>query len=575
MVHITGLPTDAFDEILWHLTGSEKNILRHVNKSLSELCAGHNFFNPYQYANDGNILVLEWAHNMGCKLSVKVGSHAAASGHLDLLKWMNRNKIPLNNCTPNAAAKGGHTKILEWLDTAGYPRSTKAHIFAAGYGHFETLKWMLDNGYEKYKSKCVAAASGEYIRNFIDVNMGAEGPSQFTIQCEYNVGHIKILELLLEHWSSQHSIKFAIDRGWFDMMKWIGEHTSPKKVRMCCNRAALNGQLDMLKWLYANDYPVGPWVCRCAARGGYIHILEWLKDNNLTWSNKIISTASGCGNLDVIEWAIDNGCDFDSTLSTDKAAGGGHLHVLKWLKIRGRLNTVRSASYHAALTGKLEVIEWLRDDGSVLDVQNLCNGAVMGRRLDMIEWLWKTFDIREVNINNLAENLIEIRITMYNSVANIGEALRVFDIRKSQLTNMLKFLIDKGYQWNSESCRIAAAIGNFWLLDWAYTEGYKVSKELYNHFADSRYLLASEWLRTTNITDKSSIWLILYIVITFNEQSGMAEVLESNTAPDICKECSMVENYLKDFTASHDSEHIVLYDKVEVWVINWMVNHEQ
>ena len=299
MTDLANLPTDTLAEILWYLTGSEKNILRHVNKELSEVCVKYKFFDTCQYANTGNISVIEWAYNMGYKLDRKVGVYAAVNGYIDLLKWLKHNKFTLDGNVRVAAAGGGHIEILKWLDSESHPRLNEECVNAANYGQVDTLKWMIDNKYNVDNEVCISAASGWCYNPFVDVTGMNYGPSQCFIQCEYNAGNVKVLELLVGSLDIQSNILdappnilYAVNKGWFDVMEWLDKHTVQNKVDTPCNAAASNGRLDILEWLQNHGYPISINVCKRAASGGYLHILEWLKTSNLPWSDDIIYEAS-------------------------------------------------------------------------------------------------------------------------------------------------------------------------------------------------------------------------------------------------------------------------------------------
>jgi hypothetical protein len=50
-----------------------------------------------------------------------------------------------------------------------------------------------------------------------------------------------------------------------------------------CSSAALNGQLEVLKWARANGAPWNEWTCAYAAGGGHLEVLKWVQENGAPW----------------------------------------------------------------------------------------------------------------------------------------------------------------------------------------------------------------------------------------------------------------------------------------------------
>ena len=78
-------------------------------------------------------------------------------------------------------------------------------------------------------------------------------------------------------------------------------------------RAAHEGRLDVLKWLFEKGCPIDHTLCASAAmKSGHVHILQWMKDNGMTgeW-RAFMHFAAGIGNLEVVKWLHVNGCPWD------------------------------------------------------------------------------------------------------------------------------------------------------------------------------------------------------------------------------------------------------------------------
>ena len=75
-----------------------------------------------------------------------------------------------------------------------------------------------------------------------------------------------------------------------------------------CSYAALNGNLDLLKWARENGCEWDSWTCSNAALNGHLDVLKWARENGCQWDYMTCSNAALNGHLDVLKWAIENGC---------------------------------------------------------------------------------------------------------------------------------------------------------------------------------------------------------------------------------------------------------------------------
>ena len=62
------------------------------------------------------------------------------------------------------------------------------------------------------------------------------------------------------------------------------------------------GQLEILKWLRANDFPWGKQTCERAASGGHIEVLQWAHANGCPWNENTCACAAYGGHLGVLQW---------------------------------------------------------------------------------------------------------------------------------------------------------------------------------------------------------------------------------------------------------------------------------
>ena len=129
-----------------------------------------------------------------------------------------------------------------------------------------------------------------------------------------------------------------------------------------CKWAALQGQLEILKWLRENDFPWDEKTCTRAVRGGHLEVLQWLRANSCPWNEYTCAWAAHDGDLEMLQWARANGCPL-SVHTCAYAVWGGHLEVLQWARANGCPWDYRTRA-NAAANGHTELLSWARANGA-------------------------------------------------------------------------------------------------------------------------------------------------------------------------------------------------------------------
>ena len=121
------------------------------------------------------------------------------------------------------------------------------------------------------------------------------------------------------------------------LAKWSHKNMPPGTFKnKLCNAAASRGQLDVLQWARANDYPWDGLTCACAALNGHLAVLQWARDNGCPWNEKTCANAAENGHLTVLQWARANGCPC-SKFTNIIMLVGGHKEVVQWARANGVL----------------------------------------------------------------------------------------------------------------------------------------------------------------------------------------------------------------------------------------------
>ena len=72
-----------------------------------------------------------------------------------------------------------------------------------------------------------------------------------------------------------------------------------------CEEAALNGQLECLKYLRERGCPWDVWTCRDAASNGHLECLKYAHERGCPWDAKTYFCAMSNGNMEVILFLIE------------------------------------------------------------------------------------------------------------------------------------------------------------------------------------------------------------------------------------------------------------------------------
>jgi hypothetical protein len=150
---------------------------------------------------------------------------------------------------------------------------------AAANGHVATLEWLLDIGITWYAENICEAGKG---------------------------GHLPVLQ-----WAKKKLLQFPA-RG---------------KLSSC----ALSGNLDLLRWVKANNFSLRD-SFSWASANGHVHVMDWLLEQGESPQEErkqIYSQAGKGGHLAVFQWMSRKG--FRATLEAVKAAArNGHVELVKW-----------------------------------------------------------------------------------------------------------------------------------------------------------------------------------------------------------------------------------------------------
>ena len=175
---------------------------------------------------------------------------------------------------------------------------------------------------------------------------------------------ISTLEFAWEHfpWGTyDHEVQEEMNETYFccnvaetnklELLKWAREEKKCKWNVRTINRAAEQGNLEMVKYCVANECSINEWASAFAASGGHLECLKYLREEaKAPWDEKTATWAAQNGHLHILEYLVERKFDEYHALACFYAAKNGHLDCLKYLRETAKApwdsHAVREAHYY-------------------------------------------------------------------------------------------------------------------------------------------------------------------------------------------------------------------------------------
>jgi len=92
------------------------------------------------------------------------------------------------------------------------------------------------------------------------------------------------------------------------LLRWVREEKECDWDYETSGVAAIQGNLDMLKYCVENGCEVHDGTCAVAAKNGHLDCLEYLRSKNIPWDERVCKRAHEKNHIDVLTYAVKNKC---------------------------------------------------------------------------------------------------------------------------------------------------------------------------------------------------------------------------------------------------------------------------
>lgn len=329
-------PSDKghFDIVEWYIQNKAgdgnklfTNALKYGHMEMVKLLFKKEYINYVsmisEYApQSGNLDLLKWLHDNGCRFDADACDQAVRSGNFDMVKWIRQiAKAPLTTRTLIACIETNRFDMLKWCKENCTACNELACAIAAKEKQYDMLKWLVEKG-APYDSKVTACIA----RN---------GNLQMLKWC--NTVGIPMDRITTE---------FAANSGNFEILEWCMTECNIPWDFVDCSKVVETGNLESVKYvvqkiMLEKENPDSRYkfaisaeiynFCAYAAKEGHFEILQWLVNNGLRCDDTAASYAAIYGHLDMLKWMQQRA----GVILTDdvfhRAIKGKRYEIVKWL----------------------------------------------------------------------------------------------------------------------------------------------------------------------------------------------------------------------------------------------------
>ena len=165
-----------------------------------------------------------------------------------------------------------------------------------------------------------------------------------------------------------NEIDFCWQVAWtnkLELLKWAREEKKCDWDERTIRTAAVQGNLEMVKYCVANGCPVGvgEGACADAAEYGHLECLKYLHEEvKAPWNSYTAAWAAQKGHLHILEYLVERKYNKFNQDACSFAATEGHLDCLKFLRETAKAPWGSCAVRYAHVFNRSECLQYLLDN---------------------------------------------------------------------------------------------------------------------------------------------------------------------------------------------------------------------
>ncbi|CAL6423713.1 unnamed protein product [Bathycoccus prasinos] len=186
---------------------------------------------------------------------------------------------------------------------------------------------------------------------------------------------ISTLEVAWEHypWGKMDESYFCwkvAQTNKLELLKWAREEKKCEWDYMTINRAAEQGNLEMVKYCVASECPIDWRACAYAAKNGHLEVLKYLREEvKAPWDLSTACWAAQNGHLHILEYLVERKFDKYNEWACANAAMNGHLDCLKYLPETAKAPWSSLVLQEAHNNEHTECVQYLLDNNCPLPIE--------------------------------------------------------------------------------------------------------------------------------------------------------------------------------------------------------------
>ena len=200
---------------------------------------------------------------------------------------------------------------------------------------------------------------------------------QEELKKKFYVKEMSSISTLEIAWENKSLWPSRLDKTWFcwqvaytnklELLRWAIEEKKCNWDVGTINRAARQGNLEMVKYCVANECPIDVSACANAALGGHLEVLKYLREEvKVPWDSRTASWAAENGHLHILEYLVERKYDKFDAFACFWAARNGHLDCLKYLHETAKAPWDSHAVRKAHENNQPECVQYLLDNNCPL-----------------------------------------------------------------------------------------------------------------------------------------------------------------------------------------------------------------